>query len=107
MDQQVGFLHLFQCGFERGEQVFRQVADETHGVGDDDLAPILDGLSDAVDRRGNGRQARQRVTKKLVVIQVQRERVAVDWAAPVFGASSLTLRSMVVASFESSKGFST
>src|SRR6266498_4854273 len=37
VDQQVGLLHLFQRGLERGEQVFRQVADEAHGVVDDDL----------------------------------------------------------------------
>src|SRR5262249_46473296 len=37
MDQQVGLLHLFQGGFERGEQIFREVADEADGVVDDNF----------------------------------------------------------------------
>jgi hypothetical protein len=39
MQDQVGLQHLFQRGAEGGDQLGRQVRDEAHGVGQDDLAP--------------------------------------------------------------------
>ena len=38
VQQQIGILRFFERRAKRGEQLARQVADEAHRVGDDDLA---------------------------------------------------------------------
>lgn len=77
MEDQVGLEHLFKRGAEGGDKLGRQVGDEAHGVGQDDLL---------ARRQGHAAHGR---------VEGGKEHVLISTSAPVIRLKSVDLPALV------------